>query len=176
MKLKFKHGFFRKKSLTVGFLTFWHIIVSSRLTFIIYHCTVAKRNCRLTKMRKSISNCIENTVHSQENVALNIKAVLEIKHVCIFSFWKGLSNFWVLYQKKKRIMIFFSALFFSFKGQGYNTVAQIAYDLWSPSENKNPIKSEILRLRTGCTNIKLLSYFLIIMTKFQGKVVKLCDF
>ena len=60
MKLKF-NGFLRKRSLTAGFLTFWQIIVSLRLTFTIYHCTVAKQNCRLKKLRKSISNYIENT-------------------------------------------------------------------------------------------------------------------
>ena len=113
----------RKRSLTAGFLTFWQIIVSLRLTFTIYHCTVAKQNCRLTKLRKSISNYIENTTS-------------------FFSFW----------EKKiyKKDFFFFKALFFSYKGQAFNTVAQIAYDLWSPSENKNPIKSEISWLRTGC--------------------------
>ena len=110
----------RKRSLTAGFLTFWQIIVSLRLTFTIYHCTVAKQNCRLKKLRKSISNYIENTS--------------------------------VFFPRKKytKKIFFFKALFFSYKGQAFNTVAQIAYDLWSPSENKNPIKSEISWLRTGC--------------------------
>ena len=65
---------------------------------------------------------------------------LHRKYFCFFSQEKNI-------QKR---FFFFKALFFSYKGQAFNTVAQIAYDLWSPSENKNPIKSEISWLRTGC--------------------------